>query len=319
VGALGCLAGAYLSPSELENAVAKTRSLTHRPFAINLFAPISEPKVSDDQIASALDGTRAYRKELGLPDPKIRPPFHHDFDQQFSVVLRARPALFTFVFGLLDSRYLLECKKEGILTFGTATTLEEGLKLQESGVDGVVAQGVEAGGHRGMFAPDQEDAQIKLLDLTAALAKNLKIPIIASGGMMDGKGMAAALRQGAQLTALGTAFLLCQESGTSKAYKNAILNSKNIPTRLTRVFSGRWARGLENKFMKEMEDQGASLLPFPAQNVLTRDIRTAASQAGKAEYLSLWAGEGVHQTRRAPAADLVLLLLEELEEELRLV
>lgn len=154
---------------------------------------------------------------------------------------------------------------------GTATTLEEGLTLQEYGVDAVIAQGAEAGGHRGTFTPEQYDSLIGTFALTRILSQNLKIPVIASGGIMDGRGIVAALTLGAQAAQMGTAFLLCEEAGTSAPYRVALNQVQDKGTRLTRVFSGRWARGIPNRFMLEMEY--ASILPFPAQNAFTRDIR----------------------------------------------
>lgn len=288
-GALGSLGGAYLNPAELGTAVRKTKILTGRPFAVNLFAPCPEPLLNENQIQAAIVATKSYRRELGIPDPAVRSPFCPKFEEQFSVVLDERPAVFSFTFGLLEKGRIEECRKRGILTVGTATKLEDALALQEIGVDAVVAQGAEAGAHRGTFFPEQEDLLIGLSALVPILVSQLRVPVVAAGGIMNGQGIAAALALGAQAAQLGTAFLACDESGISEPYRNALLDPKRRLTRLTRAFSGRWARGLENRFMLEMAAKENTILPFPAQNAFTQDIRKKAAELGLPDYLSLWA------------------------------
>lgn len=316
-GALGSLGGAYLEPAELERVTRRIKLLTQRPFAINLFAPLPEPRLNKAQVQAALDATQNYRQELGIPDPALTPPFMPDFEKQFSVVLREKPAVFSFTFGLLDRGLLQECRKREILTIGTATTLEEGLALQEIGVDAVVAQGAEAGAHRGTFSSEQEDRLIGIVALIRILVSRLRIPVIAAGGIMDGRGIAAVLTLGAQAAQLGTAFLACDESGISQAYRNALLDPKPKVTRLTRAFSGRWARGLENRFMLEMASKEKAILPFPAQNTFTQDIRKKATQLGLSDYLSLWAGQGVALIRSMKAETLVKTLFKETSDAIK--
>lgn len=312
-GALGSLAGAYLSPDQLRIDILRTRTLTQRPFAVNLFTPAPKPFLPQSKIEEALSTTRVYRKELGLSDPTLVPPFQEDFEKQFSVVLSETPAVFSFVFGLLDKHYLEECHRRGIYTIGAAATLEEGVALETLGVKAVVAQGLEAGGHRAIFSAESDDPLIGTMSLTQALARTLKIPIIASGGIMNGHGITEALHCGAQAVQLGTAFLLCKEAGTSEVYRRALLERRHSPTRITRVFSGRLARGLENRFIREMEMKPSAILSFPAQNVLTRDIRNEATKQSKADYLSLWAGTGVSLIREDSTANLVKKLVDEMK------
>lgn len=311
-GALGSLGGAYLSPTELETAIRQIKMLTQRPFAVNLFAPCAEPVLSENQIQAAIAATKSYRRELGISDPALRPPFSQKFEQQFAVVLEERPAVFSFTFGLPERKILEECRKRGIVTFGTATTPEEGLALQAIGVDAVVGQGAEAGAQRGTFSAEQGDLFMGLAALIPTLVSRLRIPVIAAGGIMNGQGIAAALTLGAQAAQLGTAFLVCDESGISKTYRSALLDpAKRQVTRLTRAFSGRWARGLENRFIVEMASKENAILPFPAQNAFTQDIRKRAAELGIADYLSLWAGQGVGLIRAMKAETLVKTLLKE--------
>jgi nitronate monooxygenase len=310
-GALGSLGGAYLGADELASSIRRIKSLTQRPFAVNLFAPCPEPAISREQIETAIEATRTYRRELGIADPEVRPPYLPDFEEQFSIVLGERPAVFSFTFGVPDRRRLQECRARGILTIGTATILDEGLALQDAGVDAVVAQGAEAGAQRGTFAPEKPDPFLGLPALVPMLARKLRIPVIAAGGIMNGQGIAAALALGAAAAQLGTAFLACEECGIAKIYRDALLNPERKTTRLTRAFTGRWARGLENRFILEMAAREETILPFPAQNAFTQDIRKKAAQLGLPDFLSLWAGQGVDSIRAMKADALVKTLFKE--------
>ena len=309
-GALGHLAGAYLSPQQIEESVAEIRKRTQRPFAINLFCPMPLVQVSEEQLTRALLRTRPFRKHMDLPDPVLKAPYHPSFDEQFESMLRAQPHAFSFVFGPLGKEHIQECKKQNIFTIGTATTLSEALTLQETGVDAVVAQGMEAGGHRGSFHAEDKDSGLGTLELTRLISSKLRVPVIAAGGLMNGTHIAQALNAGAAASMLGTAFLLCPEAGTSKPYRSALLE-KTKQTKLTRAFSGRLARGIENDFMLDLDKDPTAILPFPVQNAFTRDLRTRGAALNRSECLSLWAGTGFQQLRPMGAAELVKTLLEE--------
>jgi nitronate monooxygenase len=197
---------------------------------------------------------------------------------------------------------------------GTATTVDEAVALERAGVDVVVAQGSEAGGHRGTFDDAKADSSlVGTLALVPQIVDAVRVPVVASGGIMDGRGIAAALALGAGAAQLGTAFLTCDEAGVPDAYKQAILDAHEDETRVTRAFSGRAARGIVNRFMREIDAAG-DVLPFPLQNALTRPLRTAAATQGRAEFLSLWAGQGVRMARRQTAADLVAALVKETDD-----
>jgi nitronate monooxygenase len=180
-------------------------------------------------------------------------------------------------------------------------------------VDAIVAQGAEAGAHRGTFAAPFEDSMVPTLELTRQISGAVSTPVIAAGGLMDGRGIASALAAGASAAALGTAFLACPESGASDAYKRAILAAGEDTTVVTRAFSGRPARGLKNAFIERLEGHETAILPYPLQNTLTRAMRAGAAQRGVAGFLSLWAGTGVTRARALPAGDLVARLVAELE------
>lgn len=304
-GALGSIGAAYSTGKSIEDFVFQVRTRTTNPIAINLFIPTSEPKVTETQISDALKATDKFRNELGLQSPVVQPPYEENFDDQFESILKIRPAVFSFVFGLLKSEYILAAKKENILLLGTATTLDEALSLQESGVDAITLQGIEAGGHRGMFDPNAKDPEISVLNLVSQCRPKINVPLIAAGGIMNSEHIRLAIGKGADAVQMGTAFLGCTEAGTPPPYKRAILASADRKTKTTRAFSGRLARGLENRFLLEMEKYPNAILPFQAQNKFTRDIRAASAKNDSSEFLSLWCGAGAGPIWSGPAAELI--------------
>jgi nitronate monooxygenase len=310
-GALGSIGAAYLTPQQIADSARAVRERTQRPFGINLFAPIPRPESPADPSA-AVARVAPYFGELGLAAPAA-PAWPADtFAELFPAALESGAAVFSFTLGVPPATSIEAIKARGLLLMGTATTVDEAIALERAGVDAIVAQGAEAGGHRGSFAADFESALIGTVALVPQIVDAVKVPVIASGGIMDGRGIAAVLALGAAGAQLGTAFLTCEESGVPQAYKEAILRAREHETRITRAFSGRPARGIVNRFMAEAEGAPAeAILPFPLQNALTRPLRTAAAKAGRAEYLSLWAGQGVRMARRETASGLVARLAQE--------
>ena len=309
-GCLGSLAGGYLTPEQIHAEIAKTRALTDRPFNVNLFAGGYHTQ-SDRDAGPILEVMRDIHAKFQLPEPTVPEVGPDPFDAQVEAILDARPAVFSFTFGIPPQTTLQALRAAGIVIIGTATTLLEAEMLAEAGVDAIVAQGLEAGAHRGTFAAAFTDALVPTLDLTRQIAATVRTPVIASGGIMSGHDIAVALAAGASAVQLGTAFLACPEAGTSEAYRRALLNSSGDDTVITRAYSGRAARGIRNTFIDRIAERDELILPFPFQNSLTRPMRTAAAKAGDAGYLSLWAGTGVSQIRTLPAADLISTLLRE--------
>jgi len=312
-GGMGCLAGAYLTPEQLEDEIRRVRALTGRPFAVNLFAGGYHAGIDRDPVPM-LALMREVHGELGLPAPELPAVPPDPFEAQLRVVLAARPAAFSFTFGIPSADAMRRLRAAGIVVLGTATTVEEGRMLADAGVDAVIAQGAEAGAHRGTFTGDFDAAMLPTLELTAGIAAATGVPAVASGGLMDGRDVAAALAAGAQAAQLGTAFVPCPESGAAECYKQAILAAVDDRTVITRAFSGRHARGIENDFIRRMRTHAGDILSFPAQNTLTRPMRAAAGKRGEAGYLSLWAGTGAARARRLPAAELVRVLVDELRQ-----
>ena len=310
-GALGFVGAAYLTPAQIAETSRAVRERTRRPFGISLFAPQPVPPTPAD-VRPALSRVAPYFGELGLAAPAAPTPAADVFADQLDAALDSGAAAFSFTFGVLPPGVIEALKARGMFVMGTATTVDEAVALERAGVDAVVAQGSEAGGHRGTFGGDFSAGMVGTVALVPQTVDAVHVPVVASGGIMDGRGIAAALALGAAGAQLGTAFLTCDEAGIPEAYKQAILSAREDGTRVTRAFSGRPARGIVNRFMTEVEREGdAAILPFPLQNALTRPLRSAAAGQGRAELLSLWAGQGVRLARRQPAAELVARLAKE--------
>lgn len=311
-GGLGSLAAAYSSPERIQQDIAKIRELTKRPFAVNLFSPSRLPQPgSADSVGEFL---RPYHERLGLKAPELPQRPMEDFDEQINVIVKAAPQIVSFTFGLLPQQVTDRLKAQGIYLIGTATTVEEARQLEQAGVDAVAAQGSEAGAHRGTFAVEAEEALIGTMALVPQVVDAVKVPVIASGGIMDGRGIVAALALGASAVQMGTAFLLCKEAGTSAAYREALRQAREDQTTLTRAFSGKMARGLRNEFIARWNASGLMHLPYPWQNAFTQPMRRAAAQAKQAGLLSLWAGQGVRMIRECSAEELMKHLREEIKQ-----
>ena len=311
-GGLGFIGAAYLTPDQIRASVAEVRARTSQPFGINLFAP-QKPSQNRGKPETMLERVAPYFVEMDLPTPELPKPPANTFDEQLAACVESSAAVFSFTFGALPANAVSAIKGRDILVMGTATTVNEAVMLEKSGIDAIVAQGSEAGGHRGTFSGDFTAGMIGGISLVPQVVDAVRVPVIASGGIMDGRGIVAALALGASAVQMGTAFLTCDESGVPDAYRQAILCAEENQTRLTRAFSGRPARGIENRFMKEVElgPDDDAILPFPIQNALTRPLRTAAAKQGRAEFLSLWAGQGVRLARRQSAAELIARLAQE--------
>jgi len=302
-GGMGFVGAAYMTPEGIGAATDAVRARTNAAFGINIFAPQRSVPVIDGR--AALDSAAPFFRELGLDAPEMPGDADDPFARLFPAALESGAKLFSFTFGTLPATAMAELKQRDIFVIGTATTVAEAVALQDSGVDAITAQGAEAGGHRGSFDPDGPGALVGTMALVPQVIDAVQVPVIASGGIMDGRGIAAALMLGAEAVQMGTAFLTTAEGGSPDAHKQAIMVSGDNATRITRAFSGRPARGIANRFMLETEAGADAILPFPLQNHLTRPMRGAAARVGKAEYLSLWAGQGTRMSRRLTTVELM--------------
>ena len=313
-GGLGFIGAAYLTPEQIIEAGKEVRRRTSRTFGINLFAPLPPSELGTD-LASALERVAPFFAELNLTPPILPIPEKSSFDNQLAAALETGAAVLSFTFGILPETAIQRARSRQLFLMGTATTVEEARMLEQAGVDAVVAQGSEAGGHRGTFGTDFGSGMIGTLALVPQVADAIQIPVIASGGIMDGRGIVASLALGASAVQMGTAFLTCEEAGVPDVYKQAVLSAREQDTRITRAFSGRPARGIANNFMSVVESPAEpdAVLPFPHQNALTRPLRTEAGKRGRADLLSLWAGQGLRLARRQTVAALMSRMADEME------
>lgn len=303
-GALGSFGFAYTQPDEMRKQASFVRSKTDRPFGINLFVSPQPGAIDEAAQRGALEAVARFYRELGLAAPEpVRAPYAPDLEAQLAAVEEIKPRVLTTHLGVLPASRIRRFRDLNILVGGSATCIAEARQLEELGYDFVIAQGGEAGGHRGTHLRKPADAMIGTIALTRLVARATDLPVVAAGGIMDGAGIAAVLALGAQAAQLGTAFIPCPESGAPQAHKDELLRRKEDETTITEKFSGKPARGLVNRFITEMER--APQLAFPAQNKVTGALRQAAGKAGKPDFLALWAGQAAPLSRALPAAELI--------------
>lgn len=308
-GGLGSVAAGYLDPDRLRYEIAAVRARTAAPFAVNVFAGGATEGAKDSSEMLAL--LSRWHSTLGIDPPGIPEPREDVLEAQVEIVLEAEVSAFSFTFGIPPEGVLREMKARGVVTLGTATTVREAEMLESAGVDVIVAQGSEAGAHRGTFSGSFEAAMIGGLALVPQIVDAVEAPVVASGGIMDGRGIVAAWALGAAGVQLGTAFLMTEEAGTTPVHRRRLLGATADETAVTRAFSGRPARGVRNRFMDEVERTAVPIPPYPLQNDLTRTLRKAAADAADADAVSLWTGQGVGLARELPAGVLVTTLMEE--------
>lgn len=315
-GALGSLGVGAMDADGARKAIRETRALTARPFNINLFchAPAEADATRE---AAWLRYLAPQFAEYGATPPDSLREIYKSFvadEAMFRMLLEEKPAVVSFHFGLPAQEKIDALRAAGIVLLASATSLQEARRIEAAGIDAIVAQGIEAGGHRGMFDPAADDEGLGTLALVRVLVQGTKLPVIAAGGIMDGAGIAAALALGAQAAQLGTAFVACDESSADAAYRSALLAPDTRPTTLTRAISGRAARGFTNRFTALGVAPGAPAIPdYPITYDAGKALHAAAKAKGVSEYAAQWAGQAVPLARSLPAGALVA----ELNAELR--
>ncbi len=316
-GGLGSFGAHGSAPAAIQEAIAEIRSLTSKPFAMNLWVSMEDDgaRTSDE---SAFNRCRAplatHLATLGAPQPTYKPHSPVRFEDQARVLLDAKVPVFSFVFGIPPREILDECRAKSIVTIGAATTPDEAAALQEAGVDAIAASGFEAGGHRGSFLREAEDSLTGTLSLVPQIADLANVPVIAAGGIADARGVIAALALGAEAVQMGTVFLACEESGASRLHREALLGGQAGHTALTRGFTGRLARGIHNRLMADLNRDGAEILPYPLQRGLVRNLAIPAEAAGRADLLPLWAGQSANLSTCTDVAAFLTSLVEEVSE-----
>ena len=318
-GGLGFLGAGYMSADSMRAAIHRIRELTDKPFGVNLFVPERDEQVDLTAVASMKDHLkRMVPHASGVADEienvPIEQPSKDQFVKQLEVVLEERVPVCSFTFGHPTAEEIEELKSKDIYVIGTATTVEEATTLEKMNVDAIVVQGYEAGGHRGSFLGFDESRLIGSMALIPQVVDRVSVPVIAAGGIMDGRGIVACFALGASGVQMGTAFLVSRESGAHPEYKRAILNSRDVDTVITTAFSGKPARGIRNAFINSMQHYKGAIPPYPLQNALTRPIRNWASREANPDFMSLWAGQGSGLSREASAREIVRRLVQETEE-----
>ncbi|MGE7911672.1 NAD(P)H-dependent flavin oxidoreductase [Lysinibacillus xylanilyticus] len=284
-GILGSIGAGYLDGEQTKNFIQEVKKLTKKPFAVNLFVQ-EEPRIDIEVLQKARMALQPFYDELGL-SPVQSVTSKEVFEEQVQAVLDENVAICSFTFGIPSADVIDRLKNNNVYVIGTATTLEEAKRVEQAGMQAVVLQGGEAGGHRGSFTEPMQ--LIDLHDLLQQVVGQISIPIIAAGGIVAKEDVSKALANGAQAVQIGTALLVADECEISPLYKNALLESKEQQTTITRAFSGKPARGLANGFTERMKD--AVVAPYPLQNDLTTTIRKESAKQGKGDYLSMWMGE----------------------------
>ncbi len=302
-GALGSLPCALFSNDDIQRELAALSEQTRKPFAVNFFC--HRPPVADPARESRWRGLLApYYTELGIdaeaaPKGPTRTPFT---GESARLIGPFKPPVVSFHFGLPSPELLKEVKSWGSKVLSSATTVAEALWLEANGADGIIAQGLEAGGHRGMFLSDNLAEQMGTFALLPQIVRAVKVPVIAAGGIVDATTIAAAARLGACGVQVGTAYLLCPEATTSPLHRAALKESRATRTTLTNLFSGGVARGIPNRLMQELGAIRPDVPVFPLATSALAPLRAAAERAGSSDFSPLWAGQNVTGCREIPAA-----------------
>ncbi len=324
-GGLGSFGHAYTQPDQMIAEVKSVRSAVGQvPLQINLFVQEALPSIDADQVRNALACIAPWFERVGLPLPsECSAPYAPSLEQQIEAALELRPRVLSSHLNPFPYVVIQAAHARGILVAGSATNVSEALALEAAGVDFIIAQSGEAGGHRGTFIGAAEHSMTGTLSLTRSIVSRCQLPVVAAGGIMDGAGIVAALSLGASAAQLGTAFLDTEEALTSRAHREALRadSQGNTRTRMTSAFSGRPAQGLANDYIEQaarLAQEGKwSQLAFPAQNKLTGALRAAGAKANDAQVLAMWCGQAHALTRTTNCSKLLATLQEEMQHALK--
>ncbi len=317
-GGLGSLPCAMLSADKIELETAQFRSATDKPFNINFFCH-KEPKINPQEIERWRACLAPYYQEFGLEfsadeTKAIRRPFDKIACELVEYI---KPPVVSFHFGLPATELFQRVKNTGCKVLSSATTVAEARWLENIGVDAIIAQGMEAGGHRGMFLSDDLTSQSGTMALVPQIASAVSVPVVAAGGIADGRGIAAAFALGAMGVQIGSAYLLCPEAKTSDLHRAALKHARDDNTALTNLFSGRPARGIVNRLMKELGPINNNAPAFPLASVDLTPLRTKAEAQSIDDFTPLWAGQAVSLAHEIPADQLTRDLSTEAQNVLK--
>jgi nitronate monooxygenase len=317
-GGLGSLPCALLNVEQARSELESIRRRTSRPINVNFFCH-KPPRVNPDREAMWRRRLEVYFVELGVDSTAPfasanRAPFN---EEMCDLVVEFKPEVVSFHFGLPEKNLLARVKKAGAKIISSATTVDEARWLEDQGCDAIVAQGYEAGGHRGIFLTEDVSTQVGTMALVPQVADAVKVPVIAAGGIADARGIVAAFALGAAAVQIGTAYLLCPEARTSRAYRQALKNAKDNETAVTNVITGRPARGIMNRLMREVGPMSDVAPDFPLAATAVAPLRAKSEMAGSGDFSPWWAGQAVRLNRELPAAELTKRLAAETQEKLK--
>jgi nitronate monooxygenase len=312
-GGLGSFGAYTLSPEEILEADKAVKAKTDKPYNINLWVNDIDERLKDypaEELEKVKSSFKPYFDELGIPLPDLDANIPSKFEKQVEMIFRIRPAVFSFIFGIPSKEVLNESRRLGIRTVGAATTLDEALALEEAKVDAIVAAGFEAGGHRPSFLRPAHDSLTGTFALVQQLKSKIKTPLIAAGGIADGRGIAAALTLGADAVQLGTAFLATDESNATALHKAKLFSDESKYTVLSKSLTGRLGRLIRNRISEEINYE-TEVLPFPLQTRLMGPLRAAAIEQGKTDMINFWSGQNAVNLKHTKAAELMAALIAE--------
>jgi nitronate monooxygenase len=316
-GGLGSFGAHGLKPEAIRNVIREIKALTPKPFAMNLWVSMEDEGAftsTEEAFHRSIAPLARHIESVGGGKPSYRPYEPIRFEDQVQVLLDEGIFAFSFIYGIPSRQILDEFRRKGIVLIGTATTVDEAIALEQAGVDGIVASGFEAGGHRGSFLQTSEDSLTGTMALVPQVVDAVNLPVVAAGGIGDARGIVAAFALGAEGVQMGTAFLACEESGASTIHREALLSGHAKQTALTRGFTGRLARGIKNRLLDELNQKDVEILPYPLQRALVRHLSIPAERAGRPELLPLWAGQSANLSRCTDVRALLDTLVKDISE-----
>jgi nitronate monooxygenase len=316
-GGLGSFGAHGLKPEAIRQVIREIKALTPKPFAMNLWVSMEDEGAftsTGEAFQRSLAPLAKHIEGVGGAKPSHRPYEPMRFEDQVQVLLDEGISAFSFIYGIPSKQILDEFRRQGIVLIGTATTVDEAIALERAGVDVIAASGFEAGGHRGSFLQPSEDSLTGTMALVPQVVDAVRLPVVAAGGIGDARGIVAAFALGAEGVQMGTAFLTCEESGANTLHRKALLSGHAKQTALTRGFTGRLARGIKNRLLDELNQEDIEILPYPLQRALVRHLSIPAEEAGRPEFLPLWAGQSANLSRCTDVRVLLDTLIMEISE-----
>jgi nitronate monooxygenase len=296
-GGLGSFGAHGLKPEAIREVIREIKGLTPKPFAMNLWVSMEDEGAftsTEEAFHRSLSSLAKHIESVEGAKPSYSPYEPIRFEDQVQVLLDEGISAFSFIYGIPSKQILDEFRRKGVVLIGTATTVDEAIALEQTGVDVIAASGFEAGGHRGSFLQSSEDSLTGTMALVPQVVNAVSVPVVAAGGIGDARGIVAAFALGAEGVQMGTAFLACEESGANTLHRKALLSGQAKQTALTRGFTGRLARGIKNRLLTELNQKDTEILPYPLQRTLVRHLSIPAEKAGRPELLPLWAGQSAN-------------------------